>query len=223
MKNGNLDTNKLFGRKKSRSTDIKSQNILKNFLPKYQLNNLAIDDINREIEFEIGFGYGEYLLWQAINNQEKMFIGAEPFLSGVTSLIKKIEERQLNNIMISTDNAINVLDSLADNCLTAIYILFPDPWPKKRHQKRRLVNPINTEKMCRVLRNEGKIYVASDHKDYIYSILLNFLNNNRFEWLCQKSSDFIKKPYPSTQSKYEKKAVANRQNPVYLTFKKISL
>ena len=152
-----------------------------------------------------------------------MFIGAEPFISGAINLIKEVNQKQIKNIRISTDDAINILDTMADCCLSSIYILFPDPWPKRRHHKRRLINPNNIDKFHRVLKKSGKILIASDHKGYIYSILLDFFYDNRFDWICEKSSDFTEKPFPSTQSKYEKKAIKNNQNPVYFTFKKISL
>ena len=223
MKNDERHKYKLYGRKRSRSLNIQNQYIIKNLFPLYQLKDESIYSNHHDIEFEIGFGYGEHLLWQAENNKDKLYIGAEPFVSGVISLIKKIHEKQIKNIKISSTNAINVLDNLADDCLSSVYILFPDPWPKKRHHKRRLINPNNINKLHRVLKNDGSILIASDHKGYIYSILFNFLQDNRFSWICEKSSDFTKKPYLSTQSKYEKKAIKNNQNPVYLTFKKISL
>jgi len=223
MRNENPYMSKLYGRKKSRSLNAHSQDILKNLFPKYKLGDVSISGIADDIEFEIGFGYGEHLLWQAINNKNKMFIGAEPFISGAINLVRDVNEKQIKNIRISTDDAIDILDTMADCYLSSIYILFPDPWPKKRHHKRRLINPNNIHKFHRVLKRSGKILIASDHKGYIHSILFHFLRDNRFDWICEKSSDFTQKPFPSTQSKYEKKAIRNDQNPVYLTFKKLSL
>tara|TARA_Y100001935_G_scaffold239466_1_gene227105 strand:+ start:314 stop:985 length:672 start_codon:yes stop_codon:yes gene_type:complete len=223
MKNYNPYTSKLYGRKRSRSTNTQSQYILKNLFPKYKFDDGSIGSVNCDIEFEIGFGYGEHLLWQAMSNKGNLFIGAEPFLSGAISLIQEINKNQIENIRISTDNAVNILDKLTDCCLSSIYILFPDPWPKKRHHKRRLINTHNIEKLHRVLKKNGMIFIASDHNGYIHSILLNFLYDSRFDWVCEKSSDFTERPYPSTQSKYEKKAIKNNKKPVYLTFKKISL
>ncbi|MBS70628.1 MAG: tRNA (guanosine(46)-N7)-methyltransferase TrmB [Rhodobiaceae bacterium] len=223
MKNDSPYVSKLYGRKKSRSLNAHSQYILKNLFPKYKLEDKSIIANGNNIEFEIGFGYGEHLLWQALNNKNKMFIGAEPFISGAINLIKEVNQKQIKNIRISTDDAINIVDTMADCYLSSIYILFPDPWPKRRHHKRRLINPNNIDKFHRVLKKNGKLLIASDHKGYIHSILLDFLHDNRFDWICERSSDFTEKPFPSTQSKYEKKAIKNDQNPVYLTFKKISL
>lgn len=223
MKNDSPYVSKLYGRKKSRSLNTQSQYILKNLFPKYKLEDEHIRAIGDDIEFEIGFGYGEHLLWQAINNKNKIYVGAEPFISGAINLIKDIDEKQIKNIKISTDDAVNILDTMADCFLSSIYMLFPDPWPKKRHHKRRLINPNNIHKFHRVLKKNGKIFIASDHKDYIHSILLDFLHDNRFDWICEKSTDFKQKPFPSTQSKYEKKAIKKGQSPVYLTFKKICL
>ncbi len=187
MKNDSPYVSKLYGRKKSRSLNTHSQYILKNILPKYKLDDESILTIGDNIEFEIGFGYGEHLLWQALNNKNKMFIGAEPFISGAINLIKEVNQKQIKNIRISTEDAINILDSMADYCLSSIYILFPDPWPKRRHHKRRLINPNNIDKFHRVLKKSGKILIASDHKGYIHSIIIDLIGYVRKVLILQKS------------------------------------
>ena len=95
MKHDSPYVSKLYGRKKSRSLNTHSQYILKNLFPKYKLEDESIIATGDNIEFEIGFGYGEHLLWQAINNKNKMFIGAEPFISGAVNLIKEINQKQI--------------------------------------------------------------------------------------------------------------------------------
>ena len=122
MKNDSPYVSKLYGRKKSRSLNTHSQYILKNLFPKYKLEDKSIIANGKNIEFEIGFGYGEHLLWQALNNKNKMFIGAEPFISGAINLIKEVNQKQIKNIRISTDDAINIVDTMADCYLSSIYI-----------------------------------------------------------------------------------------------------
>ena len=109
---------------------------------------------------------------------------------------------------------------LGDESLSTIYILFPDPWPKKRHKKRRLINPENLQEFYRILKKGGRLYIVSDHPDYQYDILMNTIIRSRFMWLCNKNHDFKKKPYPYPKTRYESKAVKNEAQPVYLNVQK---
>ena len=173
---------------------------------------------------EIGFGMGDTLVAMASSAPETNFIGVEVYQPGIGCLLNNAKNSGLTNLRVYSEDAVDVLkQALPDASIDKLQLFFPDPWPKRRHHKRRLINPNNINKFHRVLKKSGKILIASDHKGYIHSILLDFMYDNRFDWICDKSSDFTEKPFPSTQSKYEKKAIKNDQNPVYLTFKKISL
>jgi tRNA (guanine-N7-)-methyltransferase len=214
---------KLHGRKKSRSSGIENDLILKNIFPKYKLrlNKQLIHSYkNKAIELEVGFGFGEHIFHQAENNKNKKFIGVEPFLSGIISLVKKIDEKKITNIQIYNGNAIDVIDAMQEFSLGAIYILFPDPWPKKKHHKRRLISKYNLDKFSKVLKKGGKLFIATDHMEYQYWILKNLLNHSDFRWICSDSDDFKLKPYPYPETKYEKKALSNKRVPIYLNFEK---
>tara|TARA_Y100000590_G_scaffold452259_1_gene595082 strand:- start:65154 stop:65837 length:684 start_codon:yes stop_codon:yes gene_type:complete len=214
---------KLFGRKKIRALNAKNLNIINHIYPKYKFkindNSINLDQI-KKTELEIGFGSGEHLIYQSINNRNTDFIGAEPFLNGITKTIEEIERYKLKNIKIYNGDAMDLIAKLSDETLSTIYILFPDPWPKKRHQKRRLVNPQNLREFHRVLKKGGRLYIASDHPDYQYHILMNTINDSEFIWICNKDEDFKKKPYFYPETRYESKAIENKALPIYLNFQK---
>tara|TARA_E500000178_G_scaffold356391_1_gene433908 strand:- start:2307 stop:2981 length:675 start_codon:yes stop_codon:yes gene_type:complete len=224
MNRNSIRTEKLHGRKKSRTSSQKNQQIYKEIFPKYKLdiNSINFNQYN-DIELEVGFGYGEHLIWQALNHPNKLFLGAEPFRSGVINTIREIERHKLNNIRIHDDNVIDIIENLPNEILSSIFILFPDPWPKKRHHKRRFISQNNLKKIHHVLKNRGRLVLATDHKDYLHSILLNVNINDQFEWLCENTDHFYSKPYEFPKTKYERKAIKNGRRPVYLTFEKINL
>ncbi|MAV98366.1 MAG: tRNA (guanosine(46)-N7)-methyltransferase TrmB [Rhodobiaceae bacterium] len=224
MNRNSIRTEKLHGRKKSRTSSQKNQQIYKEIFPKYKLDINSIDfNQYNDIELEVGFGYGEHLIWQALNHPNKLFLGAEPFRSGVINTIREIERHKLNNIRIHDDNVIDIIENLPNEILSSIFILFPDPWPKKRHHKRRFISQNNLKKIHHVLKNRGRLVLATDHKDYLHSILLNVNINDQFEWLCENTDHFYSKPYEFPKTKYERKAIKNGRRPVYLTFEKINL
>lgn len=224
MNRNSIRTEKLHGRKKSRTSSQKNQQIYKEIFPKYKLDINSIDfNQYNDIELEVGFGYGEHLIWQALNHPNKLFLGAEPFRSGVINTIREIERHKLNNIRIHDDNVIDIIENLPNEILSSIFILFPDPWPKKRHHKRRFISQNNLKKIHHVLKNRGRLVLATDHKDYLHSILLNININDQFEWLCENTDHFYSKPYEFPKTKYERKAIKNGRRPVYLTFEKINL
>ena len=224
MNRNSIRTEKLHGRKKSRASSQKNQQIYKEIFPKYKLdiNSINFNQYN-DIELEVGFGYGEHLIWQALNHPNKLFLGAEPFRSGVINTIREIERHKLNNIRIHDDNVIDIIENLPNEILSSIFILFPDPWPKKRHHKRRFISQNNLKRIHHVLKNRGRLVLATDHKDYLHSILLNVNINDQFEWLCENTDHFYSKPYEFPKTKYERKAIKNGRRPVYLTFEKINL
>ena len=224
MNRNSIRTEKLHGRKKSRTSSQKNQQIYKEIFPKYKLDINSIDfNQYNDIELEVGFGYGEHLIWQALNHPNKLFLGAEPFRSGVINTIREIERHKLNNIRIHDDNVIDIIENLPNEILSSIFILFPDPWPKKRHHKRRFISQNNLKKIHHVLKNRGRLVLATDHKDYLHSILLNVNINDQFEWLYENTDHFYSKPYEFPKTKYERKAIKNGRRPVYLTFEKINL
>jgi tRNA (guanine-N7-)-methyltransferase len=200
-------------RKRTRNPDKESQ-ILDKYLPKFSAivpedggMLEKIDDIffglNNSFDayvLEIGFGSGENLIFNSLNFPNKGFIGCEVFSGGVVTLLKEIEQKNLSNIRIWHDDALDLIARLPANSLSLVYILHPDPWPKTRHHKRRLVNREFLTILARKMKTSGEILIITDHKDYANAIEKE---------IAQASDLFVRKyeNYPSiTKTKYRLKA-----------------
>jgi tRNA (guanine-N(7)-)-methyltransferase len=159
-----------FGRRLGRPLRTRAQQLLKDKLPKLAVDEGEIMQANR-IHLEIGFGNGDHLLARAMANPEVLFIGCEPYINGVSSLLAKIEDNQVTNIRIYPDDVRKLLENMPSHSLAHIYILYPDPWPKKRQQKRRLLNSNMFSLLHQKLKANGQITVATDHQEYADYIL----------------------------------------------------
>ncbi len=166
---------------------------------------------------EIGFGGGEHLVAQAAANPEARFIGVEPFLNGVASCLRHIEEAGAEKIRLHHGDARDVIARLPNASLDLVYILFPDPWPKARHHKRRLIQPAFIEELARVLKPGGEIRFATDWKAYAAWTLELFLKNADFTWTAECAADW-REPWPGhTPTRYEQKRLGDTA-PIYLRF-----
>lgn len=169
---------------------------------------------------EIGFGGGEHLAAQARAHPDVGLIGVEPFINGVARLLSLIEAEGLGNIRIFTDDARLLLPLLPDQSLEKIFILFPDPWPKKRHHKRRIVNRQTVAEFARLLAPAGELRLATDDPDYARWILAACLAEPRLEWLAERARDWRERPADWPPTRYEQKALAAGRRPVYLRFRR---
>lgn len=168
------------------------------------------------VRLEIGFGAGEHLEAEAAAHPETGFIGVEPFLAGVARLLAAIDERGLDNIRILVDDARLLLRALPEGSLARIDVLFPDPWPKARHHKRRIVAPATVAEMARVLAPGGELRLATDDPGYARWMLAAVLGEPRLEWLAERAADW-RTPWPDRPTtRYEAKALAAGRRPVYL-------
>jgi tRNA (guanine-N7-)-methyltransferase len=174
-----------------------------------------------EVWLEIGFGSGEHLLWQAKHHPEVGFIGCEPFINGVASLLGKIEAEKLATIRIHDGDARDVLTWLPNQSLGRIFVLFPDPWPKKRHQKRRLLSPETAAQLARVLAPRGELRFASDNGDYAGEALLTVLETGAFAWTAECAKDWRERPSDWPETRYERKALSAGAKPAYLSFRRL--
>jgi len=173
-----------------------------------------------EVRLEIGFGGGEHLLNEARSYPATGFIGVEPFVNGLAKLMAALAEQPSKNLRIYDDDATRVLDWLPDASLSGIDLLYPDPWPKKKHWKRRFVSAANLDRFARVVRSGGIFRFASDMADYVNWTLLAVQAQGQFEWQAADADDW-RRPYdgwPGTR--YEAKAVREQRQPAYLTFKR---
>jgi len=173
---------------------------------------------DRETWLEIGFGGGEHLAHQAALNPDIDFIGAEPFINGVAKLLALIDEKGLGNIRIHDDDVRYLLEALPAACVDRIYLLYPDPWPKVRHHKRRLVNADTLKDFYRILRPGGIFVFASDIPDYVDWTRAHVAECGGWE----KQFDSGNAPKDWIETRYEAKAVKSGRVPRYLAYRSLS-
>ncbi len=169
---------------------------------------------------EIGFGAGEHLAWQAERHPEIGFLGAEYFINGVAGLLRRIRDRGLDNIRIYHGDARDLLDALPERSLDRAYILFPDPWPKARHHKRRIVQDQTLTRLAQVMKDRVELRLATDDMDYLRWMLERLLRSPDFEWLARGPRDWRERPEDWPQTRYESKAFDQGRRPVYLRFRR---
>ncbi len=178
----------------------------------------------REVWLEIGFGGGEHLAHHAARHPDVGFIGVEPYLTGVAKLLGRIEREGLRNVRILVEDARLLLPLLPDASIARLFVLFPDPWPKKRHHKRRIVNRQTVAEFARILAPGGEARFATDDPGYARWMLEALLGEPRFEWTAETARDWRRRPaedWPETR--YEAKARAQGRCPVYLRFRRLSV
>ena len=167
---------------------------------------------------EIGFGGGEHLAEQAARHPEIGFIGCEVFENGVARLLSEIDRRGLSNIRIFADDARLLLDRLAPASLARVFILFPDPWPKQRHHKRRLVARPTLDRLAAVMRPGAELRLATDDPGYLVWMLECATAHPDFVWLARRPGDWRERPPDWPPTRYEEKARTAGRTPVFLRF-----
>lgn len=210
---------KFYGRRKGRPLKKQKTEFLKTldlYKIEFPLDLKTIFPNMQEVWLEIGFGGGEHLAALAEKNPEVGFIGAEAFMNGVASFLQYRSEKQLNNVRLFPDDVRLLLQKLPDNSIQKVFILFPDPWPKKKHHKRRIVNPKLLSELSRIVKKGGEIRLASDVPDYIEHMQRAFQSVSEFhpDFCSQEKPNF----WPSTR--YEMKAIEAQQYPQYLIYLK---
>jgi len=205
-----------YGRRRGRKPSTRQTALLSQVLPRVALNlsdrpPVALGDLFvprvDDVWLEIGFGGGEHLLWQARSNPHVGLIGCEPFEDGIVKVLSAVEQEQLGNLRLHADDARPLLRWLPDAAIGRAFILFPDPWPKKRHQKRRLVSAATLGELARVMRPGAELRLATDIADYARWMLMALREERRFRWLASGPGDWrVRGPdWPATR--YEQKAV----------------
>ncbi|MTI09544.1 tRNA (guanosine(46)-N7)-methyltransferase TrmB [Curvivirga aplysinae] len=215
---------KFFGRRHGRTLNDKKQQLVDEVLPTLGVDT-SVDQIDlaqvfgeekKEYWLEIGFGSGEHLAWQAQNNPHVGIIGCEPFINGVARLLVHLEDEKLANVRVHSDDARQIMDKLPDGCLSKIFVLFPDPWPKYKHRLRRFVGPHNIPKFERLLRDGGEFRLASDHKQYVRWAMMHLMASENLDWIDEGPKDWYNRRDDWPATRYEQKALAG--NPHYLRF-----
>jgi tRNA (guanine-N7-)-methyltransferase len=218
----------LYGRRSGRPLKPRQREALARLLPALEVTPSATQGaldpqrlfgfVPREVWLEIGFGGGEHLLAQALAHRDTGFVGVEPFLNGVAKLLAAVEERGLDNVRVCRDDARVLLDRLSAGCLGRVSILFPDPWPKARHHKRRIVSPAVLTMLGRAMRAGAELRIATDHAGYLAWILQHVLGHGAFEWLARRPRDWRERPADWPATRYEAKALAAGRTCAYLRF-----
>jgi len=237
------DTPKFFGRRKGRVVRKAKSFLLQNMLPQIRVS--AAEDFNsqkmfgepkQEICLEIGFGDGQHIFGQALKNPQNGYIGVEVFQNGVANLLTLISgikegdnlpesiqalQYPVNNIRVYDDDMRLLFSKIPDDFFDKIYLLFPDPWPKKKHANRRFVNPDNLKELARVLKNGGLFRVATDHPIYKRHVLRTMHECKDFQWAAKCGNDWKHEPKDWVKTKYQQKAIREGRRPVWFDYVKV--
>jgi len=219
---------RLYGRRQDKPLKPRQERLMESLLPRIavpdpsagKLDPLAIIPDTDETWLEVGFGGGEHLAWQAAQNPRVGVIGAEPFINGVAKLLVHVDEQGLENVRIHFGDARPLMEALPDASLSRIFVLHPDPWPKKRHYKRRMISPWFFEESARLLKSGGELRVASDIEDYVRWTLMHAQNAKDFEWTAMRADDWRVRPDDWPQTRYEAKSLREGRTPAYLVFRR---
>lgn len=207
------------------AVDLKKLNVL-NFLDttpdgKQKLDLTVAFPGKSSVWLEVGFGSGEHLLDHAKLNSDTGFIGCEIYLNGVASLLGKLREENVDSILVYPDDIRNLFPYFPEQSVTRVFVLYPDPWPKKKHHRRRFVTPEHLEPLARIMKPDAQLRIATDISDYARQTVEQLHLNPNFEWEAERAADW-KRPWKGWQStRYEKKALLGGRTPLYLTFRRI--
>ncbi len=237
------DVPKFFGRRKGRVVRKAKQFLLDNMLLQMRVTPETVFDAERlfgeakqEICLEIGFGDGQHLYGQALKNPQNGYVGVEVFQNGVANLLTLISglkegdnlpenvdvhDYAVQNIRVFDDDVRLLFKALPDDFFDKIYLLFPDPWPKKKHAGRRFVNPDNLKEIKRILKSGGIFRIATDHPVYKRHVLRTMHQNADFVWTAKCGDDWRKEPVDWVRTKYQQKAIREGRRPVFFDYKKL--
>jgi tRNA (guanine-N7-)-methyltransferase len=210
-----------YGRRRGRKPSERQAALLQNVLPRVALDLEKSPEFAEDVWLEIGFGGGEHLIWEAERHPNVPFIGCEPFEDGVIKVLDQIEMQHLDAIRVHMGDARDVLRWLPEASVSRAFVLFPDPWPKRKHQKRRLVNVQTLALLARVMRIGGELRFATDIGDYARSALEAFGREPRFSWIVQRPSDWRVRGADWPGTRYEAKAAREGRRCYYFRFRRI--
>jgi tRNA (guanine-N7-)-methyltransferase len=219
-----------YGRRRARAPSARQQALWREVLPRVAVpaDAQALADLPAlfpspvsDVWLEIGFGGGEHLVWQAKAHTHVGLIGCEPFDDGVIKLLGAIEREGLANIRVYQDDARPLLRVLPPASLGRVFILFPDPWPKKRHHKRRIVSPATLAEIARILRPGGELRIATDVAAYAAAILHVVMHDDALRWTAQGPQDWRSRGPDWPQTRYEAKATSAGRRCYFFRFQRL--
>jgi tRNA (guanine-N7-)-methyltransferase len=216
----------LHGRRRGKKLRVGQQSLLDTLLPRLALALPAEPqkiDLARlfggrlppaGVWLEIGFGAGEHLVWQAEQHPDVGLIGCEPYLNGVAKCLAHIERAGLTNVRLFTDDARLVMAALPAGSLSRVFVLFPDPWPKTRHHKRRFVQRDNLDRLAELMLPGAELRLATDDPSYLPWMVEHACTHPAFAWLAEGPADWRARPADWPGTRYEQKMLAGK--PVFL-------
>jgi tRNA (guanine-N7-)-methyltransferase len=235
------ETPKFFGRRKGRVVRKAKSFLLETLLPQMRVSAEKPFDVQsfgadkKEICLEIGFGDGQHLYGLAKCHPENGYLGVEVFQNGVANLLNlmsgikegdhlpesvQLEDCAVQNIRVFDDDVRLLFAQLPDASFDRVFLLFPDPWPKKKHASRRFVNPKNLKEIARILKPNGQFLVATDHPIYKRHVLRTMHGEALFEWTARCGNDWRYEPEDWVKTKYQQKALREGRRPVWFDYRR---
>jgi tRNA (guanine-N7-)-methyltransferase len=213
-----------YGRRKGKRLRAAQDDLVRTFLPRLRIDpqspQKTFDEPPSALWLEIGFGGGEHLAAEARAHPEIGFIGCEPFVNGVAKLLAAIDRDRLRNVRIWDRDATELIARLPPGSIGGASLLYPDPWPKRRHKKRRFISDESLAALGRVMAPGAQLRFATDIDDYAGWALARVLRSRAFRWTGERPEDW-RRPWPGWPgTRYEAKALSEGRRPIYLTFER---
>ena len=218
---------RLYGRRQGHKLRAGQASLVEDLLPRIAvpatgpLTAATLFGNDRPLELEIGFGAGEHLAARAAARPDTGFIGCEPFLNGVVGALGHVEEGALGNVRLHMGDALDVLERLPDASLSRVYLLHPDPWPKARHAKRRMVNPGPLDLIAAKLKPGCEFRLGTDDPTYCRWAMAVMNTRRDFEWTPRAPADFLTRPADWPETRYERKARRQGHEVWYFTYRRV--
>jgi tRNA (guanine-N7-)-methyltransferase len=216
---------RFYGRRKGRPLHVRKSRLMEEFLPKIEIHLPEVKKLNptelfvgkpKNIWLEIGFGGGEHLAAQAMRQPTAGFIGCEPFVNGIASLLDHVERNAIANVRVFPNDARLLLDALPDASVERCYVLFADPWPKAKHTERRFIGTENLHRLARVLKQGGELRLATDDVRLADWMLIHARAAKEFEEIYNEATP----PADWVPTRYEQKAIKAGRQPVYRAYRR---
>lgn len=223
-----LTLNRLYGRSSGHKLRKGQQELVSRLLPALEIlpegeiNARQLFGADRPLHFEIGFGSGEHLAYRADMLPDHGFIGAEPFLNGVAAALGHIRDKGLANVRVWRGDALELLQRIPDGALSFLYLLHPDPWPKARHAKRRMVNDGPIDLFASKLKSAGEFRLATDDPTYLsWALMVMQRHTHQFDWLAERPEDFLEPSGGWIETRYGAKSRREGRRPYYLRYRRV--
>jgi tRNA (guanine-N7-)-methyltransferase len=219
----------LYGRRRGKKLRAGQEALLDTLLPKLlievptgpqKLDPVELFGGVKDLWLEVGFGAGEHLVWQAAEHPEVGLIGCEPFINGVAKCLAHIERAAVTNVRLFNDDARLLMAALPERSLSRVFILFPDPWPKTRHHKRRFVQRDTLDVLAPLMKAGAELRLATDDPSYLPWMIEHACRHPAFEWLAERPSDWRNRPADWPPTRYEQKMLAGHK-PVFLRLRRV--